>query len=243
VLYIFLSLKLIIILSFNVAGLGRKSALDANYLVLFVFLEILARLLLQNQCSAGQRGGTVPGESGARGTCRGHGQGVEVPVEQIPVAAIMTVITRTQLYVLQTERISLVRRRRHLDFTEKRSLLYAGFICRAPTYSFKRLKCPVGRISRKTALPSFFNIHLSLFSFFFFLFIINHNDVFKRRKRRKEEKFIKKIPNNINKRKVPVSHRVSQNFEIRLALTSADKLFTNTCTPVYFLRFRIKYTT
>lgn len=37
-----------------------------------------------------------------------------MPIEQIPVPAVVTVIARTQLYVLKTERLSVVRCRRHL---------------------------------------------------------------------------------------------------------------------------------
>lgn len=82
--------------------------------MLLILLEVLAGLLLEDERPAGEGRRAVPGECRARRARRRHRQRVQVPVEEIPVAAVVTVIARAQLYLVQTQRIPLVRRR-HLD--------------------------------------------------------------------------------------------------------------------------------
>lgn len=85
-----------------------------THLVLLVLFEVLAGLFLENERRARDGGRTVPGQRRTRRTRRRHRQGIEVPVQEIPIAAVVVVIAGTELYIVQTERFPVFRRRRHL---------------------------------------------------------------------------------------------------------------------------------
>lgn len=89
--------------------------------MLLVLLEILARLFFHDERRAREGGRTVPGQRRTRRTRRRHRQGIEVTVEEVPVAAIVVVIAGTEFDIVQTERIPLIRRR-HLVCKKRNSV-------------------------------------------------------------------------------------------------------------------------
>lgn len=74
-----------------------------------VLFEIFARFFFEDKGRTGEGGRAVPRERRTRGTRRGHGERVEVPVEQIPVATVVVVIVAGVFQVVQTQGIPLVR--------------------------------------------------------------------------------------------------------------------------------------
>lgn len=55
-----------------------------------------------------------------------------MPVQEIPIAAVVVVIAWTELYIVQTERFPVFRRRRHLHFDWRFELCVGGAGGRCP---------------------------------------------------------------------------------------------------------------
>lgn len=100
------------------------------YLVFLVLFEVLAGLLFENERRAREGGRTVPGQRRTRRTRRGHRQGIEVTIQEIPIAATVVVIAGTEFNVVQTERIPFVRRR-HLVYKEESFDFFKNHLARS----------------------------------------------------------------------------------------------------------------